>query len=83
MIRELKEHHLQDAPFEEIRSMLCEYVGPRTASAADIQAAAIEIDRIRKRSPHVRALIAGYLQSNELFCSECGETSCVHGYPDI
>ncbi len=81
MIREMKEADLQGAGKDEIAEMVREYSNWRQP-ASDLEAAIDMIDRIRKMPPGARAVIATYLDSGELFCPECGHTSCVHGYPD-
>lgn len=81
MIREMKEPDLQDAPKREIAEMVRAAASWR-ASEADISKAIDEIDRIRRMAPGIRAIIARYLGTDELFCHLCGETSCIHGYSD-
>jgi hypothetical protein len=82
MIRDMKESDLQQAETEEVVAMVREYGRYNWASSEAIDSAAAEIDRIRRLPAPVRGVIATYLRTNELFCNVCGETSCIHGYPD-
>lgn len=82
MIRALREEDLQAADAGEVADLVGRYSRWR-ANEDELAAAAAEIDRIRRLPSPVRAIIATYLGSDELFCHECGETSCVHGYPDF
>ena len=81
MIRDMKETDLAAASHDEVAALVREYSDWK-ASAKDMIVAIDMIDMIRLMPPSVRAVVARYLSSNELFCRECGETSCVHGYPD-
>jgi hypothetical protein len=83
VIREMKEEHLQAASSAEVKGMVREYGDYVCVKADEVAKAAAVVDRIRKMPPGVRAAISTYLGSGELWCKQCGRTSCVHGYPDI
>jgi hypothetical protein len=86
MIRALKEEDLQAAPRAAVFEMASQVIAAepflQNLSDADRWQALKMIDRIRRMTPAVRGAISLYLSSDELWCHECGETSCVHGYPD-
>ncbi len=82
MIRAMTEKPLQDAGDDEVAEMVAEYSDWPWIAPEAVTEGAKTVNAIRRLPPSVRAVVATYLGSGELFCKECGETSCIHGYPD-
>jgi hypothetical protein len=84
MIREFKEKHLQATPqavvFEKASRVIADDPFFQNLSDEDRLQALKTIDSIRKMKPAIRGAIGLYLSSDELWCHECGEASCLHGY---
>ncbi len=81
MIRNLTEAHVQDADPAEIRAMFAKG-GPHWISESDIAVAFEVFMSIVQLTPEQREPLFRYIRSGELFCEECGKTSCLHGYSD-
>jgi hypothetical protein len=76
MIRELTEKHIEDTTDEELAAYISD-------DAPLLEPAAIPIlVSLHRQPPAVRGAVARYLKYTKLFCVECGETSCIHGYSD-
>ena len=82
MIRDFTEADLHAMERAELRDLVLEEWSGDELSDKDTEMAVTAIEHIAKLPATVRALVASFIASDQLFCRKCGETSCIHGYPD-